>query len=534
MSTQNESSEKPAEDHNLARQGTVVAGFTLLSRVSGLVRDVFFAYLLGASQFADIFLVAFRIPNFFRRMFAEGAFNQAFVPVLMRYKEKGQKELLGFLAALSGLFAVLMLAVVGVGLLLAEQLAWLFAPGFSDNEGAIAATTHLIYITFPYLGLISLVAYAGAVLNAHNHFAIPAATPILLNLVLIGAATLALGGATGMADAQALAWGVLLAGVVQLVFQVPSLVRLGLLPKPSLDHRHEGVRRVRTLLLPALFASSVAQINALVNTILASTLMTGSITWLYYADRLLELPVGLVAIALGTVLLPHLSRLAATGDEAWFKATLSWGIGLGLMLGLPAAGALYLLGEALIASLYLSIGGGALTAHDARMAGHALMMFAIALPGFVLVRVLSPAFFANEDTKTPFKCAAGSVAANLMASLATFSWFGHVGLAWATAVAAWVNVLLLYVALRRRGMYAADAGVWSKLWRSLVASSLLGLGLYFGFGDWQWLEMDPTLRLVWVLGISAGGVITYAALLFLLGVRPHDLQHSAVQKVAHE
>ncbi|MEQ9451979.1 MAG: murein biosynthesis integral membrane protein MurJ [Pseudomonadales bacterium] len=514
------------QPRNLASQGVVVASMTLLSRITGLVRDVFFAYLFGASHYADMFLVAFRIPNVFRRMFAEGAFNQAFVPVMMRYKAEGQAALLGFLAPLSGIFTAILFLIVLLGVVFAEQLTALFALGFSDQQ--ISATAQLLVLTFPYLGLISLTAYAGALLNAHDRFAIPAVTPVLLNIVLIGATLIALMGYSEAQAVKILAYGVLVAGFVQLVFQMPALGRLGLLVRPTLEWSHPGLARIGKLLLPALFASSVSQINALVNTILASTLITGSISWLYYADRLLELPVGLVAIALGTVMLPHLSRLADEDDQETVHKTVGWGINIGIMLGLPAAVALYLLSEGLIATLYMSIGGGAMTNFDVRMAGFALEMFAIALPGFVLIRVLSTAFYAYEDTKSPFHYATVAVAANLLVSLATFSWAGHVGLAWATAISAWVNVVLLYRGLQRRRIYQLDGDLWRLLWRSLLASIVLGAALFLLLGDVDWLALTPDTRAWQILLTCAVGAVGYALVLLVLGVRPSDLNHYSV------
>lgn len=513
------------DKQSLAAQGSVVAGMTMLSRISGLVRDILFAYLLGASQYADMFLVAFRIPNVFRRMFAEGAFNQAFVPVLMRFKSEGHDQMRGFLAPLLGLFSLTLLVFVALGLIFAEELVFLFAAGFRNNGDQLQMTADLLRITFPYIGFISLTAYAGAVLNAHNHFAVPAVTPVLLNLVLIGAASLALAGVTGLQAVVVLAWGVLLAGVVQLAFQVPSLGRLKAMVKPNLKYQHPGIGRVARLIGPALFSSSVAQINALVNTLLASMLISGSISWIYYADRLLELPVGLVAVALGTVMLPHLSRMDAVGDTALFNRTLGWGLNVGLMLGLPAAVALYLLAQGLIATIFLSVPGGQLTAHDARMAGYALEMFAVALPGFVLVRVLSAAFYAREDTMTPFRCAAVAVAANLIGSLATFSWFGHVGLAWATALSAWTNVFLLYFYLKRDAVFTLGASMWPLFWRCLLATGVLAASLWWVVGDWPWLAMSSGVRILHMAAVVICGVVLYLAVLGLAGVRPRDLNH---------
>lgn len=513
------------ESHNMARQGGVVASMTMLSRISGLLRDIVLSYLFGASQLADMFFVALRIPNFFRRLFAEGAFNQAFVPVLVRYKNLGADELLGFIAPLSGLFASVLVFFVCVGVLLAPQLTLLFAPGFADKPEVFSQTADLVRITFPYLGFISLTAYAGALLNAHNRFALPAFTPVLLNMTLIGAAVIALTGRFQTPVTEILAWGVLAAGVVQLLFQVPALTRLKLLPKPSYAHQHSGVRQVGKLLVPAVLAASVGQINALVNTILASTLITGSISWLYYADRLLELPIGLVAVALGTVMLPHLSRMAATEQLDHFARTLDWGVNLGLMLSLPAAVALYILAQPLLATLFMSFDNGAMTTHDVRMASYALQMFAVALPGFVLVKVLSPAFFAHEDTRSPFRYASVAVAVNLVVSLSTFSWFGHVGLAWATAISAWTHVLLLYLGLSRRGLYQATSRLGPMFFKTLCGSLLLACVLWLVNDQFQWFALTGWVRLAWVLAICVAGLVLYAGVMWLFGVRTKDLKH---------
>ena len=517
-----------AEQAPLNRRAGTVAGMTLLSRISGLVRDIALAYLFGASAAADLFFVAFRIPNFFRRLFAEGAFNQAFVPVLMEYKAKGQSELRLFLGQLSGVFALTLTLVVIAGLAFAGPLAALFAPGFIDQPTLFAQLTELVRITFPYLGLISLTAYAGALLNAHGRFALPAFTPVMLNVCLTLAALLGLMGHLQSPPIVILAWGVLVAGVLQCLIQLPSLARLHLLPKPVVATSHPGMKQVGHLLVPAIFSASVGQINALVNTMIASTLATGSIAWLYYADRLLELPVGLIAVALGTVMLPHLSRLVTEEDERGFLQTVNWGFGLGLMLGLPAAIALYLLAEPLLAFLYMSFAGSAMTAFDVEMAGQALQMFAIALPGFVLVKVLAPAFFAHQDTETPFRFALAAVVVNLIGSLATFQSLGHVGLALATALSAWTHAGLLYVGLQRRGWIRFDATVVFVLLRTLLACVGLGAGLVLGM-VWlngseltlqQWLALpgfDRSLRIILVCMVGLAG---YALILLLLGVRP--------------
>ena len=514
-----------ADQAPLNRRVGTVAGMTFLSRVSGLIRDVVFAYLFGASAAADLFFVAFRIPNFFRRLFAEGAFNQAFVPVLVQYQAEGSTALRLFLAQLSGVFSLTLTVVVIAGIAMAGPLSALFAPGFLDQPQRFAQLTDLVRITFPYLGLISLTAYAGALLNAHGRFALPAFTPVMLNVVLTLAAFLALSGAMNEEPVVILAWGVLVAGIVQWLMQLPALMRLHLLPRPRVSSRHPGVRQVGTLLLPAVFSASVGQINALVNTMLASTLTTGSIAWLYYADRLLELPVGLIAVALGTVMLPHLSRLVAAEDATGFLRTVNWGFGLGLMLGLPAAIALYLMSEPLLAFLYMTFAGSAMTGRDVIMAGHALEWFAIALPGFVLVKVLAPAFFAHQDTQTPFRYAVIAVVVNLIGSLATFQWLGHVGLALATALSAWTQAGLLFVGLQRRGWIKFDTKLTFVLLRTLIACGVLVFGLTFGMAQTgldsgQWLEMPGSDRAMQVLVTCFVGGIGYGLTLLLLGVRP--------------
>lgn len=506
------------------RRAGTVAGMTLLSRISGLVRDVVLAYLFGASAAADLFFVAFRIPNFFRRLFAEGAFNQAFVPVLVEYKAKGHAALRLFLADLSGVFALALVAVTIAGIALAGPLAALFAPGYLDQPERFEQLTELVRITFPYLGLISLTAYAGAIMNAHGQFALPAFTPVMLNLCLTLAALIALNDLLDAQPIVILAWGVLAAGLVQWFMQLPTLWRMRLLPQPRIAKEHPGVRQVGRLLIPAIFSASVGQINALVNTMIASTLATGSIAWLYYADRLLELPVGLIAVALGTVMLPHLSRLVTDDDHVGFLSTMNWGLGLGLMLGLPAAIALYLMAEPLLAFLYMTFAGSAMTDRDITMAGLALEMFAIALPGFVLVKVLAPAFFAHQDTRTPFRFAAIAVAVNLVGSLSTFQWLGHVGLALATALSAWTHAILLYIGLHRRGWIRADAKVLFVLLRTAVACGCLALVLWYaGLSSEQWLAMAGPERALKVLLTCVAGFAVYCLVLVLLGVRRHHL-----------
>ena len=507
----------------LERQGGVVAGMTLLSRLSGFLRDVVVSNLIGAGAQADAFFVAFRIPNFFRRLFAEGAFSQAFVPVLADYRAGSRTALRRFVQIMAGNLALAVCLLTVIGILLAPAVVLVFAPGYAGEAAQLAHTAELLRITFPYLAFIALTAFAGSVLNAHGQFAVPAFTPVLLNLALIGAAVTA---TLGLAEPTlALAWGVFVAGAVQLLFQTPSLRRLELLARPHVDFRDPGARQVGGLLVPAVLAASAGQINALVDTMLASTLERGSISWLYYADRLLELPVGLVAVALGTVLLPNLSRLHGAGQHEDFAATLDWGLRVALLLGVPAAAALWWLALPLIGSIF---GHGAMQWRDVVMAANALMAFAPGLLGILLVKVLAPGFFARKDTRTPLRCAFAAVVVNVLLNLLLIGPLAHVGLALATSVAALVNGTLLLVALIRSGGYRPGAAVVATLARVLLAALLMLLVLWWWVPpvDW-WREASLAGRWWQLLGAVLIGGATYVGALGLLGVRPGALRHRA-------
>jgi putative peptidoglycan lipid II flippase len=518
----------PPALQNVAAQGSVVAGMTLISRISGFARDMVLSHFFGAGAQADAFFVAFRIPNFFRRLFAEGAFNQAFVPVLAEYKDQQRERFLEFVAAVFGNLAMAVWAVVLVGVVFSPALVSVFAPGFWNDPEQFAMATAMLRITFPYLGFISLTAFAAALLNSHHRYAIPAFTPVLLNICLIAAMLLA--DQVFAEPIYALAWGVFIAGLAQLAFQVPALGRLGLLVQPRLSLAHPGVRQVGRLLMPAIFAASASQINTLVDTILASTLMTGSISWLYYADRLLELPVGLVAVALGTVLLPNLSRLVSSDDRSGFAATLEWGLRMGGILGLPAAAALYVLALPLVATLFQH---GAMSELDARMASLALQAFAVGLLPMILVKVTAPAYFARQDTATPFRFAVIAVLSNIVLNLALYSWLGHVGLALATAAAAWVNALLLLRGLTGRDVpelrrYRPGRALGLTIVRSSLAAGAMAAALWHWLpADVEWLAASLWTRAAWLTAAVGGGAAGYVALLVVLGERPHMLAHRA-------
>ena len=518
----------PARD--LAAKGVVVGGMTLGSRVTGLLRDVVLSHVLGASVAADTFFLVFRVPNFFRRLGAEGAFSQAFVPVLVSYHARAERTgdrqpLRRFVAAVTGNLGVVLCVATALGVLGAGVVAPIFMAGFLRDPVQFALAVDLLRIVFPYAACISLVALAAGVLNVHNRFAVPAGTPALLNLSLIAAAFAAACADAPDSVAYYLAWGVLAAGLAQLLLQAPSLRRAGMLVAPRPDWGHAGAKEVGRLFVPAALAASAGQVNALVGSQLASLLEPGSVSWFYYADRLMELPIGIVAIAIGTVLLPSLSASHDAGDSALFSATLDWGLRAGLLIGVPATVALALLAHPLVATIYLH---GETTPHDAEMIVLALHAFAIGLIALVLVKIAAPAYFARKDTKTPMRFGMVSVAVNIVVSLATFRWLGHVGLALATSVAAIVNAWLLLGGLVRRGHYRPARRLTNGLRTAAAASGAMAAALWWFTPDAAWWYGAPLLARVGALtAVVAGGFGVYAAAALALGARPRDLLHRA-------
>ncbi len=502
----------------------VVSVMTMLSRVLGLLRDMVFANILGVSAGTDAFFVAFRIPNFLRRLFAEGAFNQAFVPVLGEYKTKGPfaatKELIDRVAGtLSGILVWVTLACV----LGAPVLITVFAPGFTDNPAQRDLAIEMLRLTFPYIFFISMTAYAGGILNTWNRFAVPAFTPVLLNICLIAAALFLTPFFADPRMAVALAWGVLLAGMVQLLFQLPFLWRLGLLPKPRFFWRDPGVQKILKLMLPALFGVSVSQINLLLDTILASMLKTGSVTWLYYSDRLNGLPLGVFAVAIGTVILPSLSKKHADKSPKAFSHTLDWAIKLVLLIGWPAAIAVAVISVPLLSTLFQY---GEFSHHDVMMTSLSLRAYSVGLLAFMLIKVLAPGFFARQDTKTPVKIGVVTLVLNMILMLALVFPLAHAGLALATALAAWGNAGLLYWYLRRDGVYRPQPGWWLYLGRLLLAGGTMAALLWWlSAAPAQWQEWAALTR-VWHLSVLiVAGIASYFGVLFLTGLRPRHLKH---------
>jgi putative peptidoglycan lipid II flippase len=510
---------------------SVVSLMTLLSRILGLIRDVVFARMFGASIVMDAFIVANRIPNMLRRFFAEGAFSQGFVPVMARYRENHEhEEAREFVDAIAGTLGLLLFLVTLVGVVAAPLLVLVVAPGFIGEDGRFDLATAMLRFTFPYLFFVSLTAFAGGVLNTYGRFGAPAFTPVILNVVLIGSA---LWLAPQLAEpGMALAYGVFLAGVAQLLFQVPFLAKIHAVPRPRWRPGHAGVRRVGKLMLPAIFGSSVAQVNVLLGGIIASLLGVGKISLLYYSDRLMEFPVGLFGIALATVTLPHLSRQAANQSMREFSNTVDWSMKLVVLIATPAAIGLILLAEPLVATIFY---GGIFSAFDVEMAALSLQAFAAGLIGFSFVKILAPAYFAREDTRTPVKIGLIALAVNFSLSIVlayTLTRAGyagtHAGLALAISIAAILNAWLLYRGLRRDKVLSHSAGWRLFLIRVLVANVAMAacLKMLAQPLEW-WLGQGAWDRWLWLGIVVTAAAIVYFIALLLVGTRPSQLRHQS-------
>jgi putative peptidoglycan lipid II flippase len=495
---------------------------TMTSRVLGLLRDVAIAAFVGASANADAFFVAFKIPNFLRRLFAEGAFSQAFIPVLADYKAEGsQAAVKALVDRVAGVLGGSLLFITAISMLAAPVITMIFAPGFINQPEKFRLTSEMIRITFPYLMLISMTGFCGAILNSYGRFAVPAFTPVFLNISLIFAALVA--APWFEVPVFALAWGVLFAGVVQLLFQFPSLYRLELVPRPRWDTGDEGVRRILKLMVPALFGVSVSQINLLLDTVLASFLPTGSVSWLYYSDRLAELPLGIFAIAIATVILPNLSAHRAAARESHFSGTLDWALRWVLLIGVPSALALMLLAEPILITLFQY---GKLTSTDVDMSALSLQAYSIGLIAFMLVKVLAPGFYARKDIATPVKIGIMAMVANMILNLVLalplmYLWnIGHVGLALATSVAAWLNAGLLLRGLLREGVYRFAQGWAPYIARLAVATLAMAcLVLYLSAQSSEWLMWSWHTRVTQMALLCGAGVISYIFVHLLTGTR---------------
>ena len=514
---------EPSEKSDkMARSAGIVSSFTMMSRVLGLIRDMVFAYVFGATAAADAFFVAFKIPNFLRRLFAEGAFAQSFVPVLSEYKvQKDIEEVKSLVNAVAGTLGLTLLVVSVIAVVAAPWIIIPIAPGwYASDPDKLNLAGDILRLTFPYLFLISMTAFSGSVLNSYGRFAVPAFTPILLNICLISAALLS----THLFEVpvMALGWGVMIAGIAQLAFQLPFLARIGLLPRPVFNTAHEGVKRILKLMTPALFGVSVSQINLFFDTLLASFLMTGSVSWLYYSDRLVELPLGVIGIAIGTVILPNLSRKHASKSSEEFSRTLDWAVRMVLLIGVPSTLGLMILAGPILTVLFE---GGVFDDFTVMKSSMSLRAYAFGLLAFMLIKVLAPGYFARQDTKTPVAIGIKAMILNMFFNVILIFPLAHVGLALATSLSAFFNAGLLYLGLRKSGVFQFQPG-WTRFLLQLFSSSILMVVLVLALNKEMsvWLAWGGLYRAGYLaLIISAAGLVYFTAL-WLTGFRRHDLK----------
>ena len=516
----------------MLRSGAIVSAMTMISRVLGLVRDAIIFHFFPAGGTLDAFFVAFRVPNLLRRMVAEGAFSLAFIPVLAEYKESRSKEdLQNLLNHVAGTLSLVLFGITVIGMIAAPILAMIFAPGFIFGEGQqdgsqADLTASLLRITFPYIFLIALSAFVSAILNTFQKFAVPAFTPVLLNVALI--ATVIWWAPHFDQPVEALAWGVIIGGFLQLAFQLPSLFKLGLLPKPNFKRGHEGVKRIMKLMVPALLGSSVAQINILINTAIASLLAAGSISWLYASDRFVELPLAIIGVAIGVVILPKLSGDHINAKSQEFSKTLDWGVRLGLLIALPAMLGLMLLAKPILATV---LANGVNDWRLVEMSSMSLITYSFGLPAFILVKVLAPGFYSRQNTRTPVRIGMFAVLSNIVMSiLIVYPWVKmdiigpHAGLALATALAGYINAGLLLYQLKKQNIYQT-ASKTRQLWLkdtariiiALIAMAIVVVWLNPIDIWWQHSELMQKILKLSLLVVAAMG--SYFGTLFMFGVR---------------
>ncbi|MBY7901610.1 murein biosynthesis integral membrane protein MurJ [Vibrio fluvialis] len=512
----------------LLKSGMIVSAMTLISRVLGLVRDIVVANLMGAGASADVFFFANRIPNFLRRLFAEGAFSQAFVPVLTEYHASGDiNKTRELIARAAGTLGVLVTIVTVLGVVFSGVVTALFGAGwFLDwlNDGPAAPkfelASLLLKITFPYLWFITFVALSGAVLNTLGKFAVSSFTPVFLNVMMILSAWYI----SPLLDQPeiGLAIGVFLGGLVQFLFQLPFLIKAGVLVRPKWGWKAPGVVKIRTLMIPALFGVSVSQINLLFDSFVASFLQTGSISWLYYSDRLLEFPLGLFGIAIATVILPALSRKHVDAHSDGFAHTMDWGVRMVILLGVPAMLGLMVLAKPMLMVLFMR---GEFTPDDVHMASMSLLAYSAGLLNFMLIKVLAPGYYSRQDTKTPVRFGIIAMLSNIVFN-AIFGWFyGYVGLAAATALSAFINMALLYRGLHKQGVYVISARTVGYIIRLLIAGGAMVAAILWQMESMSvWLSWGLTQRALTLTGLIALGAIVYLVTALVLGVRLKDLK----------
>ncbi len=510
---------------NLLKSLATISGLTLVSRILAFARDVLIARIFGAGMATDAFFVAFKLPNLLRRMFAEGAFSQAFVPIFGEYKNRrGQDETKLLVDHVTSMLALILFVVTVIGIIAAPILVYISAPGFAQDAAKFDLTVQLLRITSPYIFFISLVAVAAGILNTYNKFWVPAFAPILLNVCFIG-------GALWLAPycnppILALAWAVFVAGMVQLAFQVPFLKQIGMLPSLRFSLKDQGMWRVIKQMGPALFGVSIAQISLIINTIFASFLVAGSVSWMYYADRLMEFPTGILGVAISTILLPSLSKCHANGDTAEYSKLLDWGLRLTIMLALPSALALGMIAVPLLATFFQH---GAFAAHDVIMSSRALIGYSVGLLGLILVKILAPGFYARQNIKTPVKIGIVTLFATQAMNALFIGWIAHAGLALSIGLGACLNSAILFYFLRKQDIYRPEAGWAMFSLKVAVAMTALAATLWFGMGTEQsWLVSSGITRVLRLTALVIGGIVVYFAVLGALGFRPKDFSRRAV------
>ncbi|WP_241622161.1 murein biosynthesis integral membrane protein MurJ [Rosenbergiella australiborealis] len=510
---------------NLLKSLAAVSSMTLFSRVLGFARDAIVARVFGAGMATDAFFVAFKLPNLLRRIFAEGAFSQAFVPILAEYKSKqGEEATRIFVSYVAGLLTLVLALVTVAGIIAAPWVIYVTAPGFADTADKFALTTALLRVTFPYILLISIASLLGAILNTWNRFSVPAFAPTLLNISMIGFALM--GSRYFHPPVMALAWAVVVGGVLQLGYQLPHLKKIGMLVLPRINLKDAGVWRVLRQMGPAILGVSVSQISLIINTIFASFLVSGSVSWMYYADRLMEFPSGVLGVALGTILLPSLSRSFSSGNFDEYSRLMDWGLRLCLLLALPSAVALGILAGPLTSALFQY---GKFSAFDAAMTERALVAYSIGLVGLIVVKVLAPGFYSRQDIKTPVKIAIVTLIMTQVMNLAFIGPLKHAGLSLSIGLAACLNAALLYWQLRKKKFFIPQAGWGVFLVRLIIAVVVMAavlIGVLQLMPAWgQGLMVERLLRLT---AVCVAGGLSFFVTLALLGFRVKDFSRRSL------
>ncbi|MBN3145261.1 murein biosynthesis integral membrane protein MurJ [Pectobacterium brasiliense] len=510
---------------NLLKSLAAVSSMTMLSRVLGFVRDAIVARIFGAGMATDAFFVAFKLPNLLRRIFAEGAFSQAFVPILAEYKsQQGDEATRTFLAYVSGMLTLILALVTVAGMVAAPWVIMVTAPGFAATPERFELTSDLLRVTFPYILLISLTSMVGSVLNTWNRFSVPAFAPTLLNVSMIGFSLFA--APYFNPPVMALAWAVLVGGLLQLGYQLPHLKKIGMLVLPRLKWRDPSVWRVMKLMGPAVLGVSVSQISLIINTIFASFLSEGAVSWMYYADRLMEFPSGVLGVALGTILLPSLAKSFASGNHDEYSRLMDWGLRLCFLLALPSAVALGILAKPLTVSLFQY---GKFSAFDALMTQRALIAYSVGLMGLIVVKVLVPGFYSRQDIKTPVKIAIVTLILTQIMNLIFIGPLQHAGLALSIGLASCLNAGLLYWQLRKQDIFQPLPG-WRgflvRLLTAVIVMSLVLLGMLWWMPAWD--DGNMTMRILRLLLVVVAGAGSYFVTLALLGFRPRDFARRSV------